>query len=57
VSDQEWDVDGFVARCKDGEFDGRLGNAIDSLSQGQFDDLERFLLREGESIWASAYRA
>ena len=56
MSDQEWDLDGFFARFKSGEFDGHIGKTLDSLSPGQFEDLQQFLLTEGESIWASAYR-
>jgi hypothetical protein len=56
MSDQEWDLNGFFARFKSGEFDGQLGKTIDSLSPGQFEALQHFLLKEGESIWASACR-
>jgi len=52
MSDQEWDIGGFFARFKSGEFDGHLGKTIDSLSPYQLEDLQRFLLQEGESIWA-----
>jgi len=56
MSDQEWDLGGFFARFKSGEFDGHLGKTLDSLSPDQLEDLQYFLLKEGESIWANAYR-
>ena len=56
MSDQEWDIDGFFARFKNGEFDGKLGETLDSLSPDQFEALQRFLLKEGKNIWARAYR-
>ena len=56
MSDQEWDIGGFFARFKSGEFDGQLEKTIDSLSPDQLEDLQHFLLQEGESIWANAYR-
>jgi hypothetical protein len=54
--DQEWDIDGFFARFKNGEFDGQLVETLDSLSPGQIEDLQQLLLTEGDSIWASACR-
>jgi len=49
MSDQQWDVSEFVARFQDGEFDGQLGETLGSLSPGQIEELQHFLLREGES--------
>jgi hypothetical protein len=49
MSDQEWDVQEFVERFRHGEFDGHLRDALDSLSPDQIEDLQGFLLRQGES--------
>jgi len=49
MSDQEWDVQEFVERFRDGEFDGHLREALDSLSPNQIEDLQSFLLMQGES--------
>ena len=49
MSDREWDLLEFVERFKKGEFDGRLGEALDSLSPEQMEDLNSFLLMQGES--------
>ena len=49
VSDLEWDVLEFVQRFRNGEFDGQLGETISSLSAEQIEDIQHFLLREGES--------
>jgi len=49
MSDQEWDVLEFVQRFRNGEFDGQLGETISSLSAEQIEDIQHFLLREGES--------
>jgi hypothetical protein len=49
MADHEWDVGEFVARFRDGEFDGQLGETLDLLSPEQIEDLQNFLLREGES--------
>jgi len=40
----EWEVADFVRRFKHGEFDGRLKEALDSLSPRQIDELQSFLL-------------
>jgi hypothetical protein len=49
MSDQEWDVLEFVERFRNGEFDGQLGEIIESLSPQQIEDLHGYLLMEGES--------
>ena len=49
MSDQEWDVMEFVERFRNGEFDARLAETLDSLSPEQIEDLESFLLMQGES--------
>ena len=49
MSDREWDLLEFVERFKNGEFDGQLSKALDSLSPEQMEDLNSFLLIEGES--------
>jgi len=49
MSDQEWNLLEFVERFKNGEFDGQLGEALDSLSPEQMEDLNSFLLMQGES--------
>ena len=49
MSDQEWDVLEFVERFKNGEFDGQLGETLDSLSPDQIEDLHSLLLMQGES--------
>ena len=49
MSDREWDLLEFVERFKNGEFDGQLGEALDSLSPEQMEDLNSFLLMQGES--------
>jgi len=49
MSDQEWDVLEFVERFRNGEFDARLGETLESLSPEQIEDLESFLLIQGES--------
>jgi len=46
---QEWDVLEFVERFRDGEFDGQLGETLNSLSPDQIEDLQLYL-REGESV-------
>jgi hypothetical protein len=38
---QEWDVLEFVERFRDGEFDGRIGEALELLSSEQIEDLRR----------------
>jgi hypothetical protein len=48
MSDREWNVGEFVARFRDGEFDGQLGDTLESLSPGQIGELQRFLMSEGE---------
>jgi uncharacterized protein (DUF433 family) len=47
--DQEWDVLEFVERFRNGEFDARLAETLESLSREQIEDLESFLLMQGES--------
>ena len=49
MSDQEWDVLEFVEHFKNGEFDGQLGETLDSLSPDQIEDLHSLLLMQGES--------
>ena len=49
MSDQEWDVQEFVERFRNGEFDGRLAETLGSLSPEQIEDLEHALLIQGES--------
>ena len=49
MSDRECDLLEFVERFKNGEFDGQLGEALDSLSPEQMEDLNTFLLMQGES--------
>ena len=49
MSDQEWDVLEFVERFRNGEFDARLAETLDSLSAEQIEDLQSFLLMRGES--------
>ena len=49
MSNQEWDVLGFVERFRGGEFDGHLREALDSLSLDQIEELQSFLLVQGES--------
>jgi hypothetical protein len=49
VSDQEWDVQEFVERFRNGEFDGRLGEVLNSLSPEQIEDLQNVALIQGES--------
>jgi hypothetical protein len=49
MSDQEWDVLEFVERFRNGEFDGQLGETLESLSQEQIEDLQGLLLMQGES--------
>jgi hypothetical protein len=44
MSDQEWDVLEFFERFRNGEFDGHLREALDSLSSDQIEDLESLLL-------------
>jgi hypothetical protein len=46
---EEWDVLEFVERFKNGEFDGQLGETLDSLSANQIEDLHSLLLMQGES--------
>ena len=43
MSDQDWDVQEFVARFRNGEFDGQLGETLDSLSPEQIEDLQCLL--------------
>lgn len=47
MSDQVWDVLEFVERFRNGEYDGQLGETLDSLSPGQIEDLHS-LLMQGE---------
>ena len=49
MSDQEWDVLEFVERFRNGEFDARLAETLDSLAPEQIEDLQSFLLMQGES--------
>jgi hypothetical protein len=49
MSDQEWDVLEFVERFQNGEFDARLTEILDSLSPEQIEDLQSYLLMQGES--------
>jgi hypothetical protein len=49
MSDQEWDILEFVERFRNGEFDARLAETLDSLSSEQIEDLQSFLLMQGES--------
>ena len=49
MADREWDVLEFVECFKNGEFDGKLGEVLDSLSPEQMEDLNSFLLMQGES--------
>jgi len=49
MSDREWDLLEFVERFKNGEFDGQLSKALDSLSPEQMEDLNSFLLMQCES--------
>jgi hypothetical protein len=49
MSDQKWNVLEFVERFRNGEFDARLAETLDSLSPEQIEDLESFLLVQGES--------
>ena len=49
MSDQEWDVLEFVERFRNGEFDTRLAETLDSLSREQIEDLESLLVMQGES--------
>lgn len=49
MSDQEWDVFEFVECFRNGEFDGHLGETLDSLSEEQIEDLRNLLVMEGES--------
>jgi hypothetical protein len=46
---QEWAVLEFVDRFRNGEFDGQLGETLDSLSPEQIEDLNSLLLMQGES--------
>jgi hypothetical protein len=46
---EEWDVLEFVERFRDGEFDGQLGETLNSLSPDQIEDLQLFL-GEDESV-------
>ncbi len=48
MSDREWDVGEFVARFRDGEFDGQLRETLESLSPRQVEELQLFLMRERE---------
>jgi hypothetical protein len=54
MSDREWDVLEFVERFRNGEFDGQLGETLDSLSSEQVEDLHSVLLLQGESRSGSA---
>ena len=49
MSDQEWDVLEFVERFRNGEFDTRLAETLESLSPEQIEDLNHYLLMQGES--------
>jgi hypothetical protein len=49
MADQEWDAMEFFQRFQNGEFDGQLGEALDSLSPEQMEELKHYLLVEGES--------
>ena len=53
MSDQEWDVLEFIERFRAGEFDGHLREAMESLSLDQIEDLQSFLLVQGESRYQS----
>jgi hypothetical protein len=44
MPDQEWDVQDFFQRFRDGEFDGRLTETLGSLSQEQLTEVERFMI-------------
>jgi len=46
MSDRVWDVLEFVERFRNGEYDGQLGETLDSLSP-QIEDLHS-LLMQGE---------
>jgi len=56
MPDQEWNVSEFIERFRNGEFDGHLGETLDSLSPEQMEDLQSFLLVLGESRYQSCGR-
>jgi len=49
MSDRDWDALEFVERFRNGEFDARMAETLHSLSPEQIEDLESFLLMQGES--------
>ena len=49
MPDEKWDVAEFFERLRHGEFDGRLREALDSLSPDQTEELQSYLLLQGES--------
>ena len=49
MSNQEWDVAEFVQRFRDGEFDGQLIESLNALSPEQTEELQSYLLMDGES--------
>jgi hypothetical protein len=50
---QEWDVLEFVERFRDGDFDGQLGETLESLTPEQVEDLQRLLLMQGDGSGSS----
>ncbi len=48
MSDQQWNVQEFAKRFRDGEFDDELGETLDVLTSEQLEDFRRLLLRQGE---------
>jgi hypothetical protein len=47
---QEWDVQEFVERFRDGEFDGQLGETLDLLTAEQVEDLRRLAADAGPEL-------
>ena len=45
MSDQEWDLLEFVERFRNGEYDGKVGETLDSLSSEQIEDLHSLLMQ------------
>ena len=40
---QDWDVLEFIERVRDGELDDQLGEALESLTPEQMEELKRYL--------------
>jgi len=49
MSDKQWDAQEFVERFRNGEFDDRLAETLESLSAEQIEELQRHLVMQGES--------